>query len=133
MPYLQVRFDSFSSNGDYLELVVQSGSPLLCVDDVAFVQGLMRELYKAQGHSTTGPMDWDWHKFDSSAGPSRSESSSGGGVVTTGVPGNNGVVEATAGTALGAAPSTAAGGVTSRTQVSWSRGQRKLTSLSCGG
>lgn len=88
----------------------------MCFDFVALVQGLLRELYKAQGHSTAGSMDWDWNKFDSSPGSSRSDNSSGGGVVTTAA-GDDGAVEATAGPALGLAASTAAEGITSRTQV----------------
>lgn len=99
---------------------VERKTPLVCshsVALVALVQGLLRELYKAQGHSTIGSTDWDWNKFDSSPGSSRSEGSSGGGMATTAAAGDNGAAEATAGAVLGLAGSTAAEGITSRTQV----------------
>lgn len=110
---------------------VEREIPLVCFDSVALVQGLLRELYKAQGHSTTGSIDWDWNKFDSSPGSSRSESSSGGGMATTPAAGYNEAAKATAGTVLGLAAFTAAEGITSRTQVFMSekRGQCKVGKL----
>lgn len=108
-----------------LSVGVEREAPMVCFDSVALVQGLLRELYKAQGHSTTGCMEWDWSKFDSSPGSNRGESSPGGGMATTAAAGDNGVAEATAGNALGLAASTAAEGITSRTQVFVSENERK--------
>ncbi|CAM9584936.1 unnamed protein product, partial [Ectocarpus sp. 12 AP-2014] len=84
--------------------------------NIPYLQGLLRELYKAQGHSTTGPMDWDWSKFDALV-ESNSECSSG----------DVGAVEATADTVQGCmAASTTAEGVTSRTQVAITDGKGQL-------
>lgn len=120
MPYLQVRLDGFGgkcTSTFRLSVGVEREDPLACFDSVALVQGLLRELYKAQGHSTTGSMDWDWNKFDSIPGSSRSENSSGGGVATRTAAGDNGAADSTAGNVLGLAASTAADGIAPRTQV----------------
>lgn len=32
---------------------------------VLYAQGLLRELYKVQGHSSSATVEWDWGKFES--------------------------------------------------------------------
>eukprot|EP00903_Cladosiphon_okamuranus_P013275 g12377.t1 len=36
--------------------------------NVPYLQGLLRELYKVQGHPSSGAPDWDWSKFEAQPG-----------------------------------------------------------------
>eukprot|EP00752_Nemacystus_decipiens_P015070 g13425.t1 len=94
--------------------------------NVPYLQGLLRELYKAQGHATAGSMEWDWSKFDSLPGSSKCETSCGGGVATTAAAGDSGGTDAAAGNVLGLVASTAAEGITSRTQAATADGKSQL-------
>ncbi|CAN0235492.1 unnamed protein product, partial [Ectocarpus fasciculatus] len=50
-------------------------------------QGLLRELYKVQGHSPSGNTEWDWSKFEGGPGRGGVENVSGEAIVTSDKPG----------------------------------------------
>ncbi|CAM9140283.1 unnamed protein product [Ectocarpus sp. 12 AP-2014] len=55
--------------------------------NVPYLQGLLRELYKVQGHSPSGTPEWDWSKFEGGSGRGGVESISGEAIATSDNPG----------------------------------------------
>ncbi|CAM9764725.1 unnamed protein product, partial [Discosporangium mesarthrocarpum] len=46
--------------------------------NISYLQGLLRELYKSQGYSSSGPIEWDWTKYEINSPTSGGVSNAGG-------------------------------------------------------
>lgn len=56
-----MQFERVLSRGQYSTTT----TICMCLVDM---QGLLRELYKVQGHSSSGVTEWDWSKFETQPG-----------------------------------------------------------------
>lgn len=80
-------------------------------------------MYKAQGHSSSGTIEWDWSKFEVQLESGTTENSAGGGAITSGAHGEHGDLDVPADDILGlpVSPAVAVDGVITRTQVKYPR------------
>lgn len=85
-------------------------------------QGLLRDLYKAQGHSASGLIEWDWSKFEVQFECDANDASPGEGALLRGAQGEQGDLGIPVDNKLRSPVSPAAmDGIVARTQVTRSR------------
>lgn len=58
------------------------------VPEFVYAQGLLRELYQIQGHSSSGSTEWDWSKYDIPTRSGGTDIGAGDVVVSSGDGGN---------------------------------------------